>query len=220
MGSVVNSRSHRATSRPRDGKRIVSGPPLLLRTPEMDGPSYKELEPDDALYALGAFAYHHAGHLPRDARRGLLLALAAAWPTTQGDHKDRDHRSLMAWHLHRDTGSIEAVANAFAVAVDTAARWVRRVDRELDAGRPEACAVPGAGTPNRGEEWRVDVVWTECGEEPEDPAGIASYMRMLAATTRQAEQRLDDRQRAINAGAKLPGPMAIVQRGSRDDCTT
>lgn len=194
----------------RDGKRLLSGPPLLLRTPQLDGPSYRELEPDHELYATAAWAYHHARRLPRELRRGLLVALAGAWPTTQGDRKERDHRAFMAWHLHRDTGSIERVADAFAVAPDTARRWVRDVERELDPGREHPG--PGGGSRNAGEEWRVDVVWAEPGAEPEDPAGLAAYMRALAATGEQAERQADDRRRAIEAGARLAGPMRVVRR--------
>src|SRR4051794_9824055 len=85
----------------RDGKTLVSGPPLLLRVPRVDGPSYKELEPHDALYALASFAYHHARRLPVATRQGLFLALEVAWPRTQGDHKEREHRSLMMWDAHQ-----------------------------------------------------------------------------------------------------------------------
>lgn len=169
----------------------------------MDGPSYAELSPADALYELAAFVYHHARDLPADLRRGLFLALETAWPRTQGDRKEAEHRAAMAWRAYIDNGrSIERVAEAFSVALDTARRWVRRVEVELDSARPRE--VPGSGTPNAGEEWRVDVVWGEGEDEPLDPVAPISYARWLARSPDELTRQLDDRAHAVRAGAQLP----------------
>lgn len=191
---TLPQRGHRF---PADGKRLVSGPPLVLRSPLPDAPSYAELEADHPLYSLAAWAYHHARDQPAAERRGLFISLEAVWPRTAGDSKDQDHRAFMAWHAHRDNGhSLAKVADAFAVQPDTARKWVRSVERELSHEHEPEIPV---------HEWRVDAlpVWAQDAGEPEDPASDLAYMRSLGRSTAAHARRLDDRRRAIAAGAAL-----------------
>lgn len=171
--------------------------------PRIDGPSYRELAPHDDLYGLAAFAYHHADRLPAEVRRGLYVGLAQAWPVTQGDRKDVEHRALMAWTAHGDGASIDAIAEAFAVAPGTARKWVRQTTREMgDAGTGEPPA----------HAWRVEVVWAEDAAEPPDPAAIESYMRWAARSPSELGRQLDDRRRAREAGARIESGVGTVER--------
>ena len=187
------SEPHHQPARRRDGNRRFSGPVLALKNPRIDAPSYRELEPGDDLYGLAAFAYHHASRLPGHLRRGFLQALETAWPSPQGDHKDGEYRALLAYRAHEAGHSIEEIAEAWCVAPDTARRWVRRTEREVEAQLYEH-AKTGADVT----ELRVEVAWSENGEEPEDPASPISRSRWLCHSPDQLARQADDYQRFLS----------------------
>lgn len=183
-------RSNRPPERSRDGKRRFSGPPLVLKNPRIDARAYRELEPDDELYGLAAWGYHHAAGLPLPVRRGLLQSLETAWPRPQGDHREGDHRALLAYRAHEAGGSVEEIAEAWSVAPDTARRWIRRTERDVEAEQLEH-AETGADVA----ELRVEVAWSEDGEEPDDPASPLARSRWLCSPPEQLDRQADDLRR-------------------------
>jgi transposase-like protein len=180
--------------KPSDGIRRFPGPPLVLRMPRVDGPSYVELESGappwsdpphqgHPLYGLAAFVYHHADRMSSDQRRGFFIALEVAWPRTQGDRKEQEYRALTAWRAARGGIPVSEIANEFGVKPDTAERWIRAVDRELDSTRPPESADP-----------RVEVAWADDGEnpEPDDPADLRVYARWLVRSPDELRRQLED----------------------------
>lgn len=168
-----------------DGIEPESDPPaLVLRTPRLDGPSYAELEPGHRLYGVAAWAWHadRRGELRGELRRGLFTALQEAWPTTRGDKKEREHRSLVALRAHDAGASIDEVAEAFCVRPDTARRWIRGA--RLDFG-------PGCDF-----EPRIELAWSS--RQPADPSRPTplELARSMARPSDQLARMEDDRRRA------------------------
>jgi hypothetical protein len=175
--------------------------------PRVDGPSHVELEsgalpwsdpPHEGhpLYGLAAFAYHHAERMPSDQRRGLFIALEVAWPRTQGDRKEQEYRALTAWRAAQAGVPVFEIAEEFGVKPDTAERWIRAVNRELDPHTPF----------EKPQEPRVEVAWVEAGnsEEPDDPAGLQVYARWLVRSPDELRRQLEDEvrlERLMNRGA-------------------
>jgi transposase-like protein len=172
--------------------------------PRVDGPSYQELESGarpysnpthdgHPLYGLAAFAYHHAHELPGNVRRGLFIALDAVWPRTQGDKKETEYRALAAFRAAEQGTTIDDIAREFGVTSDRAARWVRSVKKELES--PES--VPAFP--------RVETVFAEGGDVPEDPAADLVYARWMARSPTELERQLQDERhlrRLLNPSAE------------------
>lgn len=198
----VNTHRHRRPSGALDGKRgysrpLVLGPPLVLFDPRVDAPSYRELEADDPLYPLyplAAEGYHRPS-------RSLMLSLTAAWPWTQGDMKEREHRELVAGGAWLDGATVEAISAAFTVQADTARRWIRRAVSPTEV----PASVASSGEP------RVEVAWAEHGEEPEDPGDSLPYARWLAADPGQVARR----QRRPRP--RPPRPTVIARRSAVEE---
>jgi hypothetical protein len=161
--------------------------------PRIDGPSYRELqsgdppwgsvETADSLYGLAAFAYHHADKWPYLFRQAFFVCLKAAWPRPQGDKKESEHRALMAWKMAEAGKSVEEIAETFDVKPDTAQRWIKRTERDIR--QPSGPSKPG-----------IEVVWTENGEEPEDPMSPLTYARWMARSPEELERQIEDMRRA------------------------
>jgi len=156
-----------------DQKTRYSGPPLILRMPRVDGPRYKALKPDDPLYSMASWAYHHGNELPRKVRRGLYIALEAAWPGTQGD-KSAEHRRLAAYTMHLNGDTIGDIAFAFKVQLATVQGWITEIKNEI---KNEGDTSP-----------RIEIA---DGDEPEDPASDLSYARSLKRSPTELKAYLD-----------------------------
>jgi hypothetical protein len=110
-------------------------PPLTLEDPEPVSPTFAPLEQEHRLYPLAAWAWWHANDLAPAARRGLLVALARAWPV-KGRRKSRHHRGFFAAMLKAADVDTPEIAKTLCVtngevedlARDYWADWRRSVE--------------------------------------------------------------------------------------------
>jgi hypothetical protein len=111
--------------------RLTTDPQLLpdlrLEIAEHDAPALRALRPDDDLYWVAAWAFHHAGQLRATERRGLWLALRAAWPRKQS--RPNTGGALRA-HLFAELAdggvSAETIAAEWHLAPNTVRKLIRR----------------------------------------------------------------------------------------------
>jgi len=157
-----------------DEKMPFSHPPLTLRMPRVDGPSYKALKPDHALYAMASWVFHHGDEQPRKARRGLYIALERAWPRTQGDGKSAEHRRLVAYSMHCGGDTIGDIAFVFDVQLGTVQRWITETKHEIETEGDTSPRIEIAGD-----------------DEPENPASDLSYGRWLVRSAPELKAYLD-----------------------------
>jgi len=181
-----------------DEKSGFFHPPLILRMPRVDGPSYAKLKPDDPLYSMASWVFHHGDEQPRKARRGLYIALERAWPRTRGIHKITEHRHLVAYSMHCGGSSVGDIAFAFVVQPATVRKWITETRREID---DEADTSP-----------RIEVAVD--ADDPEDPASDLSYARSLVRSRSELKAVVDANARAGHPAS--PGASNAPQSAQSD----
>lgn len=163
-----------------DGIAPESDLPLVLRLRGIDRPALAELLPHHPLYDLAAWTCWHLRELPPPSRRSFLAALEKGWPRARGESKNVEHRRLMAWTMVQNGSTDADVAEAFAVALETAKRWRRDFLHEVDPDRSdERYLEPGV------------CVSDDRDQKPRDPASLTA----LAESFRHKPEQLDNLRR-------------------------
>ena len=91
-----------------------------------DPPNFAELDAQHPLWALAGWAYEHGPTLPVGRRQEFFVALVLAWPSNRGAPKREFMRTFYVWRLTELGVPIQAIAEAWCVQEDTAARWIER----------------------------------------------------------------------------------------------
>src|SRR5271166_535010 len=99
-------------------------PPLTLSDPNPLAPRFAPLEQEHRLYAVAAWAYHHADDLSPRVRAGLFVALARGWPV-KGRRKSVHNRG---WNIvlleaaHVETAEIAKILGITEAEVESRSR--------------------------------------------------------------------------------------------------
>jgi len=105
-------------------------PDLVLTLEGVPQDAFSVLAPNDPLYPIAAWGFHHAksGSFSTEARRAFFLALAAAWPPRPG-RKQRYATRMLAAHFREFGFTNEEIADALGYSTERVRRLIREGQR-------------------------------------------------------------------------------------------